>query len=290
MPRLSGRWKPTIIAMPDCQSVCPLPGERQPIVFLQAKRGSLGNRVEECQQSRRPGAMAPALAANDAQAHVKGQQVGCGLPPLAQTGRDQKVAKPWLMLQRADIFPGVPKHRSSKNGREVRGAISQDTPIVETGSLIPIRIVDQRISFGPRLRPKWLNRRAFENCPRARQHGVNGRELHRQRIRVVRLVLLPILLRGQIPLPCIFRRRSVAAASQLSQSFPTERPVGRIAEYLPAGAQDRMRAGELVRRRADIHMRVVQDEVLDMDKLPVEPECRSRIVEMKPLHKSVAHR
>lgn len=51
-----------------------------------------------------------------------------------------------------------------------------------------------------------------------------------------------------------------------------------------------MRAGEFMRRRADIHARVVQDEILDMDKLALEPEDRRSVVEMEALDESVPHR
>ncbi len=51
-----------------------------------------------------------------------------------------------------------------------------------------------------------------------------------------------------------------------------------------------MRAGELVGRRADVHVGVVQDEILEVDELALEPQRGGRVGEVLALDKTVAHR
>ncbi|TIR50587.1 MAG: hypothetical protein E5X53_18790 [Mesorhizobium sp.] len=51
-----------------------------------------------------------------------------------------------------------------------------------------------------------------------------------------------------------------------------------------------MRAGELVGRRAHIHVSVVQHEVLEVDEFPFEPERGRRVGKVLALDKAVAHR
>ncbi|MER8376911.1 hypothetical protein [Mesorhizobium sp. M0488] len=51
-----------------------------------------------------------------------------------------------------------------------------------------------------------------------------------------------------------------------------------------------MGTGELVGRRADVHVGVVQDQILDMDKLALEPQRGGGIVEMRARDKTLAHR
>jgi hypothetical protein len=51
-----------------------------------------------------------------------------------------------------------------------------------------------------------------------------------------------------------------------------------------------MRAGEFVSRHAQVHLGVVEDEVLDMDELAFDPERGDGVVEMRALDPAVAHR
>jgi hypothetical protein len=51
-----------------------------------------------------------------------------------------------------------------------------------------------------------------------------------------------------------------------------------------------MRTGELVGRGADVHVGVVQDEVLDVDELAHEPKRGGRIGKMLALDGAVADR
>ncbi len=51
-----------------------------------------------------------------------------------------------------------------------------------------------------------------------------------------------------------------------------------------------MRTGELVGRGADIHMGVVQDEILEVHEIALQPQRRRRIGKVLALDKTVADR
>lgn len=94
-----------------------------------------------------------------------------------------------------------------------------------------------------------------------------------------------------LPFPVFLscRRRHGAAARQLTQSLPAEGPVRLLRKNAPADTQDGMRAGELVGRSANVHVSVVQDEVLEMDKFAFEPKRGGRVGEILPLDEAFAH-
>ncbi|PWK59073.1 hypothetical protein C8K44_1472 [Aminobacter sp. AP02] len=51
-----------------------------------------------------------------------------------------------------------------------------------------------------------------------------------------------------------------------------------------------MRAGELVGWGANVHVGVVEDEILQVDEFALKPECCGRIGKLLALDKAVAHR
>jgi hypothetical protein len=59
---------------------------------------------------------------------------------------------------------------------------------------------------------------------------------------------------------------------------------------LAAGAQHRLGARHFMRRRPDVHARVMQDEILEHDELAGEPEAGAGVLEMRPADETLSDR
>ena len=57
-----------------------------------------------------------------------------------------------------------------------------------------------------------------------------------------------------------------------------------------AAAQDRMGAGQFVGRRPNVHARIVQDEIFDVDEFALDPGTGAGVQEMRPGDPALANR
>ena len=114
----------------------------------------------------------------------------------------------------------------------------------------------------------------------------------------IRLVLVPVhhLRPPRSPSPSFRLRPSLlplalpAAAAQAGEPGGRQRPVGFGVGDAAAGAQHGMRPGQLMGRGANVHVGVVEHEVVDVDQLAVEPQAGRGVGEVGAGDKAVADR
>ncbi|WP_287140920.1 hypothetical protein [Mesorhizobium sp.] len=135
---------------------------------------------------------------------------------------------------------------------------------------------------------------AAQNLRRARQDSIDLGKFFSQKIVLTIIPTVGFNGAGSSPLtfPAFLSRcrHRAAPAGQGQKTFPAERPVRRTRKDLAARAEHGVGAGELVGWGADVHMRVVQDKILEVDELALEPQRCGRIGKMLALNKTVAHR
>ena len=173
-------------------------------------------------------------------------------------------------------------------------------PFGQAFFFIPVEIVDQAVLRLPagherRLSGRRHARRLPDTLVERASTASIVREFFGQRIRLVRLArLIGLHLGPKAPSPSrLFCPDAGAAPPRpVSAKRPSRLSAqsGVCGKNLAAGAQHRMRAGELVGRRADVHVGVVQDQVLEVDELALEPERGGRVGKVLALDKTVAHR
>ena len=81
-----------------------------------------------------------------------------------------------------------------------------------------------------------------------------------------------------------------AAAAQAGEPGGRQRPVGFCLGDAAAGAQHGMGAGELMGRGADVHVGVVENEIVEVDEFAVEPQAGAGVGEVGAGDKAVADR
>ena len=81
-----------------------------------------------------------------------------------------------------------------------------------------------------------------------------------------------------------------APAAQAGEPRRRQRPVGLGLGDAAAGAQHGMRPGELMGRGADVHVGVVEHEVVEVDQLAVEPQAGRGVGEVGAGDPTVADR
>jgi hypothetical protein len=84
--------------------------------------------------------------------------------------------------------------------------------------------------------------------------------------------------------------RQLRIPGQRGDTSVARRPARFAAGNAPANSQNMMRYCQFMRRRADIHARIVEHEILDMDKLASDPHAGCGVEEMPTLDKAVANR
>ena len=107
-----------------------------------------------------------------------------------------------------------------------------------------------------------------------------------ERLVEIRLVLVSAIIFANVaPFPS-FRRPSLfsvalpSPAAQAGEPGRRQRPVGLGLGDAAAGAQHGMRPGQLMGRGADVHVGVVEHEVVEVDQLTVEPQAGRGIGEV----------
>ena len=183
--------------------------------------------------------------------------------------------------------PGVGRDRRRQRRRQRAGLLDHGAPVGETGVLVPVGIVDQWIPLrrAPGL-SRWLaGEHPVGFCDGGIDCGDRGGEVRvglddAERRVGIRLVLVSAIIFANVaPLPFL----PDALSSSLSPCPPRprrlaspagrQRPVGFGVGDAAAGAQHGMRPGELMGRGADVHVGVVEHEVVEVDQLAVEPQA-----------------
>lgn len=101
-------------------------------------------------------------------------------------------------------------------------------------------------------------------------------------------VYAAVMRSWRCPIPAICRliraRRvrgpAFAIAAKGGETFRAHGPIRRGAGDPTAGPQRGLGAGQFMRRRTDVHPRVVQDEILEGHELAGEPKTRAGVLEM----------
>lgn len=180
----------------------------------------------------------------------------------------------------AIAYFGRDRHRR----RQRAGRIDDRPSSFEARLLVPVEIVDQWIA--PRRAPARCRRPLGERSIRAGDGRIDrGEGSGKTRIGSViglerRIVVEPALAAvgfrgpGAVCLPSV---DALSPAAQLGEARRGQRSTGLGLGDAPAGAHDRMGAGELVSRGADVHARVVENEILQMDELAVDPQTGSGV-------------
>ena len=213
-----------------------------------------------------------------AQTDVQAGQVGERFAALAQQVGDQQRSEPVLVFERLSIPPRLVSDGRRKGRRQLARRFDLASPIGEPAGLVEILVVDQRAG-GVR---GGLNRRrrgagSFSQQPRrAFDGGVDFREFFAERVDV-----------GDGERGGLFLRRRFAFSAQVVEAA-AEKAARRGAGDAPARPQHRMRAGQFVGGRAQIHFGVVEDEVFEVDEFAGEPEAGAGVVKMRAGAKTVA--
>jgi hypothetical protein len=84
--------------------------------------------------------------------------------------------------------------------------------------------------------------------------------------------------------------RLAVSAAKGCKTLRAQGPVRGGSRDSPAGAENGPGKGHLVRRRADVHAGIVEDEVRDGHELAVEKEARAGVRKIAPADKAVADR
>jgi hypothetical protein len=92
------------------------------------------------------------------------------------------------------------------------------------------------------------------------------------------------------PLPFPLRDRINRSTTQRGDAGIAQRPAWIGSRDPAARSQDGVCDDEFVGWSANVHMRVVENEILDMDEFTRNPHAGSRIVEMPPLDEAGANR
>jgi hypothetical protein len=93
------------------------------------------------------------------------------------------------------------------------------------------------------------------------------------------------------PLPCPASRFALdgwlfSNASERHDARPRNRPAGIVARHPAPRPNDAVRDDKLMARRANIHLCVVENEVLEMDEFAADPHTGNGIKEVGPLGKA----
>ena len=197
--------------------------------------------------------------------------------------------------------PGLGGDRGRQRRRQRAGLLDHGAPVGETCVLVPVGIVDQRIPLRPGA-AALAGERPLRPGDRGVDRGEGGGEVRvglddAERRVEIRLVLVPVLIfatRAPLPfLPVAPFPPPVALpapAAQAGEPGRRQRPVGFGVGDAAAGAQHGMGPGELMGRGANVHVGVVEHEVVEVDQLAVEPQAGRGVGEVGAGDKAGADR
>jgi len=184
--------------------------------------------------------------------------------------------------------------------------VDDAAPVAETGVLVPVGIVDQRVALrqGPARageRPRRPGVRGIDRGdgggePRIGLDDLESRLPLRLDQPLTGVILAEILLPFFVPVarlvasPALVPVARSAAAPQAGKPGGRQRPVGFFRGDAAAGAEDDMGAGELVGGGADVHAGVMENQIFEMDELAVQPQAGRGVGEVGAGDKTGADR
>jgi hypothetical protein len=174
--------------------------------------------------------------------------------PRPKRRRDQQSSEPGLWRSSGGFVSQASHNRraAARRGGSDTDAAGGAPPSLHPLGVLPIRIINERIA--QRLRyglaagedlVAAVDRRQLAGGAGQSRHGVFP-------------VLFP-LPRSPLPRSPRFRRRALAIAAKVFEPGWAHRPIRRGAGDLPVGPQRRLGAGQFMRRRSNVHARVMQD-------------------------------
>ena len=218
----------------------------------------------------------PAFARDRLQPGMQARQVPTGLAALVQQRGGEQAAEPGRVLQRRDGVPGLRGDRRRQRRRQRAGLLDHGAPVAEPCVLVPVGIVDQRIP--PQMGAALAGECSVGFRDRGVDHGEGGGEVRvglddvERRVEI-RLLLVPVLIVAHHASFAFLPVALPAPAAQAGEAGRRQRPVGFGIGDAAAGAQHGMRPGELMGRGADVHVGVVEHEVVEVDQFAVEPQA-----------------
>ncbi len=198
------------------------------------------------------------------------------------------------LLENLQRIPGVEGERRPQHRRQIIRLAQDSAPLLQPRLLVPVEIVDQRISVRGRFTHGgfYCRQRRF----RARRQRIDRRHFRGQGDVVSRSLPFPDrifarLTRRQCPgrwdvvaadgtaggWDIVGDRANItdyvtAAATQAAQAIRTECLAWRLRSDPPPRAQHVMGDGQVVRRGTDVGTGVVEDEILEMYEFTVDPQ------------------
>ena len=191
------------------------------------------------------------------------------------------------MLERFDRTPGVSGDRRRQRRRQRAGLLDHGAPVGETARPRPSRDRRPADPAPPGAgRSRWLaGERPVGFCDGGIDCGDRGGEVRvglddaERRVEIHLVLVSAIIFANVAPLPFLPDALALlsvalpAPAAQAGEPRRGQRPVGLGLGHAAADAQHGMRPGELMGRGADVHVGVVEHEVVEVDQLAVEPQA-----------------
>jgi hypothetical protein len=124
-----------------------LAGEEPAVVLLQALVGRRGDRFELSDETRGRVAASPPFAGHGLRALGEARQMRARLTAIGEQRSGRQAAKAGRALQRLDRAPGLMGNHGGEGRRQVARLIDHDAPFGEARILVPVEVVDQRITL-----------------------------------------------------------------------------------------------------------------------------------------------
>ena len=179
--------------------------------------------------------------------------------------------------------------RGGEGRRQVAGFVDDGAPFGQARVLVPVEVIDQRIALAGGRRRRTLF--AGEGLVGMGNGDIDRGEQFRELVvlgdrRIERFIFVVDGLGvPDLGIRCV---RLPYPAPQRLEADGRQRPAGRGVGDAPARAQHRVGAREFVGGDADVHAGVVQNEVLQVDELALDPERGGGVGKMRPRDPAVA--
>lgn len=152
-----------------------------------------GRRVQSLHDGEQPGlaiGMPAPIDGDGFQAEIDGGEMrGGGDAGLAQDRGAKQRAEPGRMLQHRDLVPRIQGDDRLQHRRQILRLPKDATPFLQAFVLVPVGIVDQRISFASA--GEAGRSCLFDGGVGTSKHRIDGGELGVERIGIVIAVILP---------------------------------------------------------------------------------------------------
>ena len=122
-------------------------GGEQPVVLLQADRGSFLDTFENGQKPRHAARRAAAVDLDGFEAHIERRQMRAGDAILTQERGGELAAEFGPVLQHLKLVPCIERDGGLQHGRKVVCRTQDLLPFIQARILIPVGIIDQRVAI-----------------------------------------------------------------------------------------------------------------------------------------------